>query len=90
MTVTANIIEVLRDGTIITASFAVPSIISITISRDNVDLPFTITSCDVQSSDESLLSEAVVEIQKTMQEHEIDLMIPVVNKYSTLDYIAIV
>ena len=80
MTVTTIIIDVLRDGTIICASFAVPSVISILVSRDNIDSPFTITSCDVQSSDESLLSDAVAAIQKTMLENEIDLMIPVVNR----------
>ena len=82
MTVTTNIMDVLRDGTIICASFEVPSVIFILISRDNIDSPFAITSCDVQSHDESLLSYAVGMIQKTMQEHGIDLMIPIVNRYN--------
>jgi len=79
MNVTTNIIDVLQDGNIISASYAVPSVISIMISRDNVDSQFAITSCDVQSRDELLLSEAVAAIQKIMQNNNISLMIPIVN-----------
>lgn len=79
MTVTTNIIDVLQDGNIISASYAVPSVISIMISRDNVDSPFTITTCDIQSRDEFLLSKAVAAIQKIMQDNNISLMIPIVN-----------
>ena len=79
MTVTTNILDVLPDGTITCASFTVPSIISLTVTRDNLDEVFSITSCDVVSKDEHQLSEAVEEIRNTMMEHDIDNMIPVAN-----------
>ena len=77
MTVTTNIIDVLPDGTITEASFTVPNAVSLTVTRDNLDAPFTITVCDVQSRDETVLSKAVNAIQKTMHELEIDLLIPI-------------
>ena len=77
MIVTTNIIDVLPDGTIIEASFTVPNAVSLTVTRDNLDAPFTITACDVQSRDETVLSKAISAIQKTMHEHEIDLLIPI-------------
>ena len=79
MTVTTNIQDILPDGTITKASFTVPSIIYLTISRSNLDAPFTITSCDVLSKDEQKLSEAVATIRSTMQEYDIDIIIPIVN-----------
>lgn len=79
MTVSTNIQEVLPDGTITKASFTVPSIINLTIARSNLDVPFTITSCDLLSKDEQELSEAVAVIRSTMLEHDIDVMIPIVN-----------
>ena len=77
MTVTTNILDVLPDGTIACASFAVSSIICVKISRLNLHKPFTITSCDVLSEDEHQLSGAVEAIRSTMLEHDIDIMIPV-------------
>ncbi len=79
ITPTTNILDVLPDGTITRASFSVKSIISLTVARENMDVPFTITSCDVWSRDEGDVAEAVTVIQDTMRELDIDIMIPVVN-----------
>ena len=85
MTVTTNILDVFPDGVITKASFTVPYIISLTISRLYPDEPFTITSCEVVSKEEHQLSEAVAEIRSTMLEHDIDILIPVVNPLLSQD-----
>lgn len=79
MTPTTNILDVLPDGTITRASFSVPAIINVLLTRSNPDEQFTITSCDVWSRDEEELAKVVSLIQNTMRELDIDIMIPVVN-----------
>lgn len=77
MTPTTNILDIFPDGVITKLSFTVPAILTVTLCRPNVDEPFVIESCDVQTSDEKLLTEAVEAVRDLMLEHDIDIVIPI-------------
>lgn len=79
MIATTNILDVLPDGVITKLSFTVPSILTVMLCRTDVDEPYTVDSCDIQTSDESLLTEAVEAVRTTMLEHDIDIMVPMAN-----------